>query len=239
MKCTSVRELASDALDELLEPGVQRRFQAHLESCPSCVGFCSELRESLALLSDLPEIEAHPDFERRVLARLREEQPVGLRETLIARWTSFVERLSLGAAPWRLAPLGVAAAIIGVIAFSSGPLPPEVTPVAESGGSPAILASQVPEAGNGSPSDPFVVNAAEVEAEEFEASMPRAIEEFLRNAPELRLPNPESYRDANYHYPMGRVRDPVGMVPVAGQVRIGTPMRQAEQPASGVMLLSF
>jgi hypothetical protein len=235
-----VRELASDALDELLEPDVQRRFHAHLESCPACLGFFGELRDSLSLLAELPEIEASPDFERRVLARVREEEPVGVRERLVLQWEALVDRLSLGAAPWRLAPLGVAAAIVGVIAFSSGPMPGELAPVAGSGpeGS-APVTSPVPGAVASVAEDPFVVSAAEVEPEEFEASMPRAIEEFLRNAPELRLPNPESYRDANYRYPMGRVRDPVGMVPVTGQARVGIPVSQPEQPASGVMLLSF
>jgi len=234
-----VRELASDALDELLEPEALRRFHAHLESCPSCLGFYSELRESLTLLSELPEIETSPDFERRVLARIHEEQPLGLREVVVARWEAFVERLALGAAPWRLAPLGVAAAIVGVIAFSSGPMPHGVAQDDGRAGLEPALASPLPQPVAAVVEDPFVVSAAEVEPEDFEAEMPEAIEEFLRNAKELRLPSPESYRDSNYHYPLGRVRDPMGAVPVTGQVRVGTPVSQPQQPASGVMLLSF
>ncbi|MEZ5065161.1 MAG: zf-HC2 domain-containing protein [bacterium] len=242
MKCDTVQELASDALDGLLDPALAARFDAHLEACPECRVFHEELRESLALLADFPVVEASPDFDRRVWARIREEgNPVGLRESATSRLAEWRERLTLSTMPWRLAPALAAGVALVILATTSGPVPTRdrtagVVAPERFAAAPEALASQRAEADR--PAEPFVVTTGDVDTEEFEAGMPRVVEEFLRNAPELRLPSPDRYRDSNYRYPLRRVQDPLG-TPVSGGYTPASPMLQPVDAPAGAAVLSF
>jgi hypothetical protein len=249
LKCSTVRDLASDALDGLLEPALAARFQAHLESCPACRSFHADLTDSLTLLGELPEVTPRPDFERRLWARIREEEaPVGLLETIVVRSKALVDRFALKAPTWGWAPVGVAAAIVGVVAFMSGPVPMGETPggsttLAESRGASddgGIAESAPSRLAGVAERDAFVVPTREVDTEEFEAGMPRAVAQFLENAPELRLRSPEGYRDSNYRYPIRRVSDPVQYVPVQDGRRLGPPYSVPGNTAqAGATVLSF
>ena len=245
MKCASVRDLASDALDGVLEPALANRFHAHVDACPSCQSFYAELRESLVLLTELPEMEPSADFEREVWAKIREEEsPVGLRETMQARWQAFLGRIEVGMGAWRMAPMAAVAAALVIVALM--PADPDGRSVTATGGESASRSLDSRQTAEtlvpASPTEFAVARDVEpaleedeVSTEEFEAGMPEAVLRFLENAPELRLPSPEQYRRSNYHYPIRRVEDP--MLQVNGQT--GSIAQPVSGTASNMPVLSF
>lgn len=258
MKCASVRELASDALDGVLEPALAKRFHSHVDACPSCQSFYAELRESLVLLTELPELEPSADFEREVWAKIREEEsPVGLRETMQARWQSFLRRIEVGMAPWRMAPMAAVAVALVIVALmpadQEGRARPSTEREVSSRGGGSQLTGSGPATGAGEiavPASPTEFAVAgdlepaldedEVSTEEFEAGMPEAVLRFLESAPELRLPSPEQYRRSNYHYPIRRVEDPMrndAVLRVNGQA--GSIALPVSGTASNMPVLSF
>jgi hypothetical protein len=211
LNCYRARELASEALDGALASSLAERFRAHLGECPSCRAFYAELRESLALLSELPEVTVDDRFDEAVWARVRAGAPhrstawsglVGWRESLQAA----VARSGLGAA-WRWAPLGAAAALLAVFALSSSPSFDRDAGIAQAPPARA-LPTPTPVVFGAGPADggADVATAAE-RIDETLARMPQAVEVYLRSSSrDLRLEtNGERLRRSDYSYPIRRV----------------------------------
>lgn len=219
MKCERVREISADALDGLLSAEDADAFHGHLAHCRACVLFYERLREAVALLEELPEVEVGPDFNERVWARLAAEPTSGpgLAGTLRAlgeRVVAWRERLTPAAPAGRWSLAGVAAAVVAMLAISAEPPLPffaeradeDETTVATSagrdGGTDFALAPSAPASFAGRSSREVLHDRAarmaarsdasartQEEEEEVTAEMPVAVEAFLRNARDLRLTN--------------------------------------------------
>jgi anti-sigma factor RsiW len=203
-----MRELSSEALDGALEKDRRETYFAHLEACPPCRVFHEELRVAVAMLAELPEVDASEGFEERVWARIASENAAAARAQG-AWWSglrSRVESLALGmrqGAGWSV--VGVATAVLVLALVSSDPAP------RSSAQRSAPVSGQEIASGSSPVSSP--VRTPEVrmvsEEDEFVAEMPEAVREYLDNAKDLRLPGgADRYRRSNYSYPMRRVDDP-------------------------------
>jgi anti-sigma factor RsiW len=213
VNCHRARELASEAVDGTLSADLAWGFRDHLGTCPPCRVFFAELKESLALLSELPTVGVGEGFDEAVWAKLAEQKARGGRR----RWFTLPQVLGIGGAwsrTWRLAPLGAAAAVLSVFALTGKPPYPSLTGEAAEDGAAqaerALLAGAEPQ-----PVD-AVVAPVEEAGEEIVGEMPEAVEVFLRNgARDLRLEATDRLRRSNYSYPLRRVGEP-------SLIRVGT-----------------
>ena len=211
MKCDRVRELASEALDDVLTADQSERYHAHLEHCLGCRSFHADLKEALLTLHELPVLEVGDRFDAAVWSRIRtEEESVGFGERLRRAFSDLAERVRVTPPLWKWSPVGVAAAVALFVAVTSGPVPiapegapeiaatsppAEVPPVATS--SPARAAGTIrstPSAtapGGASPSEPashLLASAgrdapvAETSGSDDSEEIPEAIERFLQRA---------------------------------------------------------
>ncbi len=141
--CAAVAALLPEAVDPEVDPRVLRVVELHAAVCPSCQDELDSLRLSLALLAELPEVEASADFEAKVMARIRQRA--------IGTWSlaSLRERVLeyLAARPFQTAGLACASAIALVaalrlqppveesdptVAFRAAPAPARVAPIPDS-----------------------------------------------------------------------------------------------------------
>ena len=72
--CGDARNMASDYLDDDVEPALRRRVRAHLEKCGPCLSFFNTLRATVGLLRKMESRQAPPQFADRVSARLRDAE---------------------------------------------------------------------------------------------------------------------------------------------------------------------
>ena len=72
--CADTRNIASDYLDEDVEPDLRRRVRDHLEKCGPCVSFLNTLRATVGLLRNLESTPAPPQFADRVSSKLRDAE---------------------------------------------------------------------------------------------------------------------------------------------------------------------
>jgi Putative zinc-finger len=269
VKCERIRELVSDAIDGVLAPGAADRFHAHLDRCPPCRTYYMELKESLLLLEELPTVEVGDDFDRGVWARIRsEEEPRTLTAALGERLEMLRVRFSFGTGLLRWSP-AVAAAVILLVVAMTAPRPDggnaSASDTARVAPSRTDTGVQVAEASNpegpssprpGSPAD---LDAAEpssgFQEQEYVSGMPRAVEQFLENGRDLRLPNPERYERSNYSYPLRQIPDPglsdfrsqgraSGLPWQGGAAAVGTPVGAtapvgSPEGTARVMVLEF
>ena len=71
--CVKVRGVASDYIDDDLEPGTREKVRAHLERCGLCHSFFNTLRATIGLLRSSESHEPPPSFLERLRARLRDD----------------------------------------------------------------------------------------------------------------------------------------------------------------------
>ncbi len=72
MDHADARALASDYLEDDLEPGTSERIRAHLEKCGPCTSFFNTLRATIGLLRTSRREDPPPSFMDRLRARLRD-----------------------------------------------------------------------------------------------------------------------------------------------------------------------
>lgn len=212
MKCEHVRELVSDALDGALGAGTADRFHAHLQECPPCRAYHTELKETLLLLEELPVVSVGEEFDRAVWARIREEERSDSFVDLVReRWEMFRLRFSFGTGTWRWAPAGVGALVLGAVVVTSNGW----ESLQREG---AVGREEVANAGRQAAGESSGLDLVAMEPiadtdfgeEEVTADMPDVVETFLESSSmELRLTPDRVYRDAVYSYPIRRVRDQV------------------------------
>ncbi|MGQ0722593.1 MAG: anti-sigma factor family protein [Candidatus Eiseniibacteriota bacterium] len=237
MNCHRARELASEAVDGTLPADLSTGFRAHLGACPPCRLFFAELKDSLALLSELPAVEVGDAFDEAVWAKLTAEQSRGVRRF----WKDLWAAVDVGAwnRAWRLAPLGAAAAVLAVFALTGEPDYPALAgdPPSDEGsaaGEGAVLA----DLGPASAVDQVVAPLEET-GEEVVGEMPEAIEVYLRNgARDLRLETTDRLRRANYSYPLRRVGEP-GLIRVGTTTGYGAPSAGRPVSDAGATVISF
>jgi hypothetical protein len=180
--------------------------------------FHEEMRQAVALLCDLPEVDARAGFEERVWSRIAVAQEEGargawgVRRTLdwIREWIAEAGARPGWVATWSVA--GVAASLAVLTLVSSEPAPSGSVARKSSTAPSAEVAglSEAPDASSSiSSGASTAVSEMASSEDEFVAEMPEAVREYLDNAKDLRLPgSAERYRRANYSYPIRRVEDP-------------------------------
>lgn len=112
MKCADARELLSAYVDDMLSDSERTALEEHLRICATCAHELAELRQTIAALATLPEVEPPAEFRQQLRQRLDRlaaaDQP-----------TSAKTRRGFRLA-W-LRPRGaVAAVLVGVLIFASG-----------------------------------------------------------------------------------------------------------------------
>ena len=74
VECADARDMASDYIDDDVEPDLGRRVRAHLEKCGPCLSFVNTLRATVGLLRSMESRQAPPQLADRVSARLRDAE---------------------------------------------------------------------------------------------------------------------------------------------------------------------
>lgn len=74
VECAEARDMASDYVDDDVEPALGRRIRSHLEKCAPCLSFFNTLRATVELLRNMERRQAPPEFRDRVKARLRDAE---------------------------------------------------------------------------------------------------------------------------------------------------------------------
>ncbi len=243
MNCDRVQDLLSEAIDGTLSPAESGSFHAHLAGCVACRTSLAELRDSLALLTELPAVQPREGFDEAVWTLIRAEHRavgVGLRHRLIR----VLDELASAGGWMRWAPLGAAASLLAWVAVS--PMPPAGERAVAGTGGAAETAAEFVASGTAETVDP------RFKAVEYSGAAPEPIERYLESraaaSRDLGL-SAETYRRSNWHYPLTPVADPVNVIPVAESVRgvpVGEPPRSEFEAGSripeanpGVPVLSF
>ena len=112
--CENLKNLYSDYLNSGLNVKETMKVDAHLTQCQECTSLVEELRQTVALTSNLPEMDTAFDFMARLHARLDEVELV--REPVQSRraWLSLLW-------PPKLLPtmgVGFAAIILGLVIYN-------------------------------------------------------------------------------------------------------------------------
>ena len=233
MNCERVRDLLSEAIDGTLAPAESAAFHAHLGDCGPCRLQFGELKESLALLAELPRVEPSEGFDDAVWTLIRAERRArdgGLRQ----RVGRVLEEWGTVGAWLRFAPLGAAAALLTWIAVSP------TTPARIAAGTDRT--GQTADAG-----DEFVVTGPTESIDprftpvEFPAGPPAPVSDLLAGSEgrDLALPV-ERYRRTTWHYPITPVADPANVVPVSGApVNDFEAGSRVQETSPGAPVLSF
>ena len=85
MKCTHVRKMISQYVDDELGPDEKKDFDAHIQSCASCREKLEETRALHLLFASAQRFPAPYGFATRVLANLEEKEGSRLRSLLSIR----------------------------------------------------------------------------------------------------------------------------------------------------------
>jgi len=113
MKCSQVKKMISQYVDEELTPDEKKLFTTHIKDCPGCREELEEIRSIHALLASAENYSAPLGFVTRVMARVEETEEFGF---------SRIRRLLTGR-PFFLRTVEVAfAMIIMLIGMISGNL---------------------------------------------------------------------------------------------------------------------
>jgi hypothetical protein len=111
--CRAVAPLILEVVDPDVDERVLRVVELHAIECDACRDELDRLRVALGLLEALEEVEASPDFEARVAARVR-AQRLG-RWSWDDLWARVLE--ALAARPFRTAGLAGALTVASVMLF--------------------------------------------------------------------------------------------------------------------------
>jgi anti-sigma factor RsiW len=124
--CFSKRKLVAWLALGELDPSQEQGLRTHLQTCEGCRRYLAELssvRERLAPKETAPEIEASEDFHRRLVCRLKAENPP-------PAWAGVAKWLPAMRLNWRLALPAIGAAAVLVAALATFTRQPPVPPPA-------------------------------------------------------------------------------------------------------------
>ena len=145
MNCRSAEPLFSSFVEDEISQEERRALESHLMQCRRCSLSLRELRATLGILTDLPQVATSPHFEEDLMARIRSGE--GLRPS-VGDW--FRELLAPAwLRPAFMAGAGVCAVWIAIMVLPLGKQQPLVT----SNPSPAADAPRVA-AATPAPSNP-------------------------------------------------------------------------------------
>jgi anti-sigma factor RsiW len=72
LTCRELVELVSDYLEDALSSADRSRFEAHIAGCGHCATYLRQMRETLALLGELPDDAISPRAEAELRAAFRD-----------------------------------------------------------------------------------------------------------------------------------------------------------------------
>lgn len=72
MSCKELVELVTEYLEGTLSPEDHSRFEEHLVVCPGCVIYVDQMRETVALLGQIPEESVSAEAEQNLLRAFRD-----------------------------------------------------------------------------------------------------------------------------------------------------------------------
>lgn len=199
MNCDRCRELASEALDGALSGSLADGFRKHLEECPPCGTFLAELKGSLALLTELPEVTVDDRFDGKVWASIRASERAerrGWGRLLALPGGIRIEELFA----WRWAPAMAVGAVIVALALSLGPNSKREE-LASANRDGAVTHASLPVVAP-NPMD----GAFEAPELNVRARMPEPVQEYLHQVnQELRAGTERTLGRANFFYPVRRL----------------------------------
>lgn len=71
MTCRELVGIVTDYLEGTMPQVERRRFEAHLDTCPYCVNYVEQMRETVATLGELNEESIAPDAREALLDAFR------------------------------------------------------------------------------------------------------------------------------------------------------------------------
>jgi hypothetical protein len=133
MNCDGVRDLLSAYVDGEATPGELLRVEQHLRRCPVCAEEVDALRQTIAMVASLEEVELPPGFREGLRARLAEvSAPVQPVLPVRPAWGRNLRRWALpaaAAAALALASSGVYNQVAGILnRTATETRPPVMTP---------------------------------------------------------------------------------------------------------------
>jgi anti-sigma factor RsiW len=69
--CREIVEIVTDYLEDALPPDVRLRVERHLATCPGCLAYLDQMRETVRMLGRLPEESLDPAIRVRLLDAFR------------------------------------------------------------------------------------------------------------------------------------------------------------------------
>ena len=75
LPCTQMVQLVTDYLEDALAPRERRRFEAHLARCEHCTAYVEQMRDTLALLGEIPPESLSQRAQDELLAAFRDWRP--------------------------------------------------------------------------------------------------------------------------------------------------------------------
>ena len=79
-----IENLTSDYLEGLLDEGLRKEVEAHLNICPSCGEMMEDVRRAMELCHDAPELEPSPWLVKKIMLATVGERKPGWTERLAA-----------------------------------------------------------------------------------------------------------------------------------------------------------
>jgi hypothetical protein len=73
MTCKDIEDRLAAYQEEAVTPEEKALVEAHLSTCAKCSSLLADLKKTVDLLKDLPEVELPPWFTQKVMAQVREE----------------------------------------------------------------------------------------------------------------------------------------------------------------------
>jgi anti-sigma factor RsiW len=71
LTCREIVELLSDYLEDALPARERARVDAHLQTCPECTAYLTQLRATIGALGRLREDDVPPPIRERLVAAFR------------------------------------------------------------------------------------------------------------------------------------------------------------------------
>jgi len=166
MTCRDIEPLLSLHLDGACSAEEEARVRSHVASCAGCTELLGELRNTVGLVSALPEMRTGPSFEAQLSQRLRAVAASGWREPLSAQVR---EWLRTSQARWPAVAVGTAVILAIGLNYCG------VLPHGGEGSAPAV----VREAAAARSADDYLAAAVEVHRAYESAAQPLAMDGLL------------------------------------------------------------
>jgi hypothetical protein len=115
LECQEIEEYFSDYLDNTLQPDLMVQVREHLQRCSSCLDLMNEVKRTLAICEELPQLEPPPRLIEQILIKTS-----GKVQTL--SWIEYLRDIfrPFYASPRFATGVGLAAVSVGLVLNSLG-----------------------------------------------------------------------------------------------------------------------